>query len=217
MSQWPHRSQASSLISQLQDRLPDYAAEKLAAAISPGATPDDALSLVAACPNTFRGWVAVLFYLMRDDLAFKTCREGFATAWRHDHQSVIDAAGNSSRMRAMFRHCGTPPQSEVRGEIRVWRGAHGVDATTAARGISWTLDRDVACWFAGQHSHRAPIVVAADIDAAEIVHFDDGRDEREVVLGKCPAWFVDGCSADWIDVHRRVNGARRAGATKLKS
>lgn len=46
--------------------------------------------------------------------------------------------------------------------MRVWRGACGVSVNRARTGYSWTLNRDMACWFAVRFASpaRTPLVLA---------------------------------------------------------
>lgn len=66
-------------------------------------------------------------------------------------------------------------------ELIVWRG---VSHKGAVRGLSWTLDRDMAVWFANRTSSgRAPrFLVEGRIRKADVCAYFTGRNESEVVV-----------------------------------
>jgi len=52
------------------------------------------------------------------------------------------------------------------------------------RGLSWTLDRDKAVWFAYRYKpeHYSPWVVSGKIRKKNVIAYFDGRSEQEIVL-----------------------------------
>lgn len=88
---------------------------------------------------------------------------------RSDRAFVMDR-DERARLRA------SPPQ------IEVWRGANCQDYVQ--NGLSWTLDRAQAVWFAcrfTEHSHRKPYLARGLIARENVLAMFDGG-EREVVL-----------------------------------
>lgn len=100
----------------------------------------------------------------------------------------------------MFRYaqfelpCTLPPV------VRAWRGVCGIDVIEARKGYSWTIDRDVACWFACRYAsdERKPLVVMAELPKERIAFCHDEDGEHEVVLITAPKRVViDGAIEDW--------------------
>jgi len=83
--------------------------------------------------------------------------------------------------REKLRGAGDPlPTGEV---LRVYRGIAGDGALRRPRGISWTLDRERAAWFATRiPSLPQPAVLEAKIAREHVYYYTDGRKESEVVL-----------------------------------
>jgi len=73
-------------------------------------------------------------------------------------------------------------------EVTIFRGVSGPTRTEAIciakLGVSWTLDRELAAWFAWRFApdcKHLPIVASTVIPRASILFFDDGRSEKEVI------------------------------------
>ncbi|WP_238192501.1 hypothetical protein [Methylobacterium frigidaeris] len=63
--------------------------------------------------------------------------------------------------------------------IKVWRGVSNFDAV---RGMSWTLSRKKAEWFARRWSGPdGPILVRAQVNKADVCTYLEGRNEHEIV------------------------------------
>ena len=73
----------------------------------------------------------------------------------------------------------------------------------AAKGLSWTLNRDVACWFAHRPGKGALLVATATIDASDIVYHSDTRNEAEVVLRRQVRADLDPEPATWQTAAKR--------------
>jgi hypothetical protein len=101
----------------------------------------------------------------------------------------------ASVMRRLFRAGRFPHHLE--GKIAIYRGACDTDARTAAKGVSWTTNRDVACWFAYRYRREQPIVLHAHVDASEVVYYEDDRYEQEVILRRVVPALVDALPFTW--------------------
>ena len=71
--------------------------------------------------------------------------------------------------------------------VRIWRGTTGLTLEQSLHGIAWTVDRDVACWFAvcywpTRRDVGAPLVITAEVPRSEILAYTDARGEREMVV-----------------------------------
>jgi hypothetical protein len=157
--------------------------------------------LVTSLGNNKRGFVAVAMWLAKVERpAF---RSFLSAVWEHDHAHLI-AAANTRRLTAMFRYADFPLPPHLPEVVRVWRGTHGITLRDAAQGFSWTVDRDIACWFASRYKGRTAQVITANIPREQIAYFSNDRGEQEVVLMKPPkSVCVDGNIEDWRVGHAR--------------
>jgi hypothetical protein len=171
---------------------------------------DAAFGLSFALDNQYRGIVAYAFWRCKAPVpayrAFLSC------VWDHDHRYVIAAAGNRRTLRAMFRYAAFPLPADMPEVVRVWRGTSYLSEKESAKGYSWTIDRDIACWFAMRFAdwNNNPLVLAADVPKAEILLYHDGRGEKEAVLFKPPTYWIDGHPEEWREGLEREKRARRS-------
>jgi hypothetical protein len=148
-------------------------------------TEHDAWLLMVALPNRDRGEAALgLVKALGAPLEKRVVYSGLLTAWDHDHREVLSAFGGPQAFANALRKVAKPS-----GRKRPVRGWRGVSSPHAAYGISWTTDRDVACWFAMRFRdhrfrdhHRSPLVFVADIPPALIITEHDERAEREILV-----------------------------------
>ncbi len=168
---------------------------------------DAAFGLSCSLSNHNRGTVAVMMW--RGRVKREAFAAYFASVWSHDHRHVIRAAQTRRRLTSMFRYAAFEPPAGTPDRLTVWRGTSKLSMRQALRGFSWTTDRDVACWFAMRFAERnsSPLVLRADIHRDDVALFDDCRSEREAVLMRPPAAFVDGDAADWAVAHARQQAA----------
>lgn len=69
------------------------------------------------------------------------------------------------------------------GPFVVYRGAAGPRGSRHARGLSWTSNLDLACWFARRWKQlNDPAVYTATIESDEVYFFTEGRNESEFVV-----------------------------------
>jgi hypothetical protein len=116
---------------------------------------------------------------------------------------VISAAGTRRRLAAMFRYAAFPPPDFIEATVRVWRSTCGMSVSEARAGYSWTLNRDMACWFA---------VRCADQARKPLVLYMNEREEAEAVLMRLSAASADAATEVWQSRFETVQAARRAGA-----
>lgn len=66
--------------------------------------------------------------------------------------------------------------------ITIHRGIRG--RRLSRRGLSWTLDRERAVWFARRFTKKEnqPVVLSAEVKKANILALFDGRNESEIVI-----------------------------------
>jgi hypothetical protein len=94
-------------------------------------------------------------------------------------------------------------EHHLEGQLSIYRGASGVDAAKAAKGVSWTTNRDVACWFAFRDRRENPVVITANVDASDVMYFNDEQWEQEVVPGGHVCAELDLDPDDWVAGMRR--------------
>jgi hypothetical protein len=138
-----------------------------------------ALGLCVSAPNEDRGVIALAAY--HAGVANPGYRKIIRMVWNHDHFHLLAAAKQDRRLirrmikTAEFDH----PFS---GPLTIFRGASGMTLTKASKGLSWTVSRDMACFFACRFTDTLiPIVLKARIDASDIILWDSCN-EQEVVL-----------------------------------
>lgn len=143
--------------------------------------PKAALSLVNATSGRNRGPLAVALWKAR--IHQDAFRVVLSSAWDHNHREVIAAAGHRRSLRAMFRY-GQFPLPDLPDLVTIWRGTSGLTFSRAIRGLSWTLDRERAQWFAQRNAKRygIPRVLQAQVPRRLIMYFSDERKESEVVV-----------------------------------
>lgn len=183
-----------ALAEYLQQHLPDYARPYFDRALAGDAR--DFERLVGSAPNHLRVVTAMWTYLCRP---VQEHRATLHMAWGHDHQHVIAEAGSTARLRTMFRRADFSIPDFIPDPVQVWRGVSGTGYRKwASRGHSWTLNRDVACFFATRHGRPEPLVISATIPRSDILFYSNERHEEEVVLGRFPTEVsVDPSPTDW--------------------
>lgn len=66
------------------------------------------------------------------------------------------------------------------GSVTVYRG-HGPEGP-GVEGLSWTLEKTTAEWFARRFFRAEGTVITATVDSDAVIAYLDGRNEKEVVL-----------------------------------
>lgn len=174
--------------------------------------PDAGRCLDVALSNPKRGAVAVAMWNAKERTPARVSRV-FGRGRDHDHAWVIGAAGPRRRLAAMFRYVAFPLPGFMGPTVRVWRGTCGVSVSRARAGYSWTLNRDVACWFAVRCADQArkPLVLAAEVAREEIVLlYTNEREAAEAVLMRPLTASVDGVPEEWRSRFEAVQAARPA-------
>jgi hypothetical protein len=142
-------------------------------------TVDDAMTLLSALPNSDRGEAAKGLYEHSKIVERRVVYRGLILAWEHDHQELISAFGSEEELAAALRD--VSPPSKRKKPVRAWRGINNI---RGAFGMSWTTDRDIACWFAMRRFVRKskPSVLVCDLYPQAIVAEYNGRHESELIV-----------------------------------
>lgn len=174
-----------------------------------------ALSLGGALRNEHRGEVTRLFWKVKAPK--NVVRALVSSTWEHDHQWLVAAIGAPSQLRKLFAYADfeIPPMADG---SRVWRGTSGLSFERARKGYSWTLDRDVACWFAMRYQtqSRTPLVMFADIARSEIAYFPKDRSENEIVLLTPPLAIADPTPTNWIDGFKKHSSRIKESDSRIR-
>ena len=148
----------------------------------------DARWFIFTLRNSDRGKAAVGLHTHRELIGRKAAYAGIMYAWNRDHGAFYNALQGDSRRLAEMLNDVCPPVRRSR-RLRIWRGVSIREGgpSDAALGLSWTTDRDVACWFAMRWymcgvGDQRPFVFEAFIEPTAIVALWNGRGEREVIV-----------------------------------
>jgi hypothetical protein len=141
-------------------------------------TPDDAARLVARLPSCDRGDAARIIFDQAGRLDSSVAHRVLLEAWLHDHDRVLkafdDEMGFDTICKA-FRKLAAPTTRR----IRVWRGCTRAGGWY---GLSWTLNRDCACWFATRAGNASPFVYVCDVEPSMIAAEYNEQSEHEVIV-----------------------------------
>lgn len=142
---------------------------------------------------------AVTMFLYRQRLPRAVFGSFLAEAWARGWVPLVKCAGGRRTLVRWFRYAQFSLPQHLPETIRVWRGAAGVGVNVAKRGFSWSLDRDVACWFAYWFESKGrPAVIMAEVPRSDILMYSNDHGESEVVLARVPtSVVVAGGIEDW--------------------
>jgi hypothetical protein len=149
-------------------------------------TRDDVFHLITTLPNSHRGHAAKMVYDHLGIIGRRLAYCAIMQAWEHDHTAVVSAFGAETALAAALRDVG--PGSTGQRSIRVYRGT---DHVSGAFGLSWTIDRNVACWFACRSPRNTPLVFTCELYPDDIVARHNKRLEHEIIVD--PARFAAIC------------------------
>lgn len=199
------------LCSMLENYVEPLAIQYVAPAVA--GDPESAEHLSRAVGISKRGMIALYFWQARVPVpAFAAL---LRSVWEHDHRELITAARTRHRLKVMFRYAQFELPVDLPDSIQVWRGTPDLDILKASSGLSWTTDRDLACWFAMRHrgTYGQPLVLSATVTRDEIYMFNDETAEKEVVLFDVRGAIVDGNPLEWNE--RYVATEARIRASKM--
>ena len=170
--------------------------------------PDAAVSLIGAADNNNRGKIVAA--LWRHRAPPEVLRAALEAAYEHDHNHVINALGHRRLVAAL--RAAQFPTGHLPDEVTIWRGGSG-GLDLFLSGLSWTMDRDCACWFAMRFAdiYPPPRVVRATVRRAQVLAHLTGRGEDEILVAPFSVkGETDGDIEEWREVARQVNQRRAA-------
>ena len=156
---------------------------------------NQARELASLVESHKRGWMALKLYRSKvPPLPFSAYLE---MAWVMSHASVIRAAGSRAELARLFEYAQFDIPKTLPESITCWRGTTGVSVARARQGISWSLSRDVAAWFATARG-STQLLLKTTVPRSHILFYSDDRLEKEVVLARPPKIVVvDRDIDDW--------------------
>lgn len=168
---------------------------------------DAAGKLVLRVPKNALAATVGLFFVLKGPVEpFRVLLE---SALKHDGVHLAGGIG-LKRLPDVFRYAQfeLPDLPET---MRIWRGTNGVSKRKATNGISWTTDRDVACWFAMRFAHLdSPLVLCAEISRTDVFYYSNDRNESEVVTFGVKSPVIDGYPSEWSERHEAFVQKREA-------
>lgn len=196
---------ASYLTRLIESESVPWAAPLIAGAL--GGEPGEAGRLVSSVPSSIRGHV--VHALFRARIPPREFGEALDLAWSLSHASVLDSV-NRGELRAMFRYSDFSIPSDFPPLVQAWRGFADVPLAEGKRGLSWTLNRDVACFFAMRfETRKQPLVITASVPRSAVLHYTNDRQEHEVILFDVRDAAADGNIEDWAARAAAYQSARR--------
>jgi hypothetical protein len=122
------------------------------------------------------------------------------TTWNHDDREMCKAAGRSAgTLYSWFKAADFPLPSGLPDPVTVYRGTSGIGAKLAPDGVSWTLDKRIAAWFACTYRPRGePLVLRRVAPLRDVLMYDNDRNEQELVIFN--RWLpttIDGDPDEW--------------------
>jgi hypothetical protein len=130
----------------------------------------------------------------RDRLGDRLAYAALIDVWDHDDRVLTEAFTSVDDLATALRRV-APPVKRKR-PLPVWRGirVQHDHPGEAAVSMSWTRNRDIACWFATRRYNPSlrPFVFALNAMPEEIIALHDGRGEQEVLLEPAAlVWLTD--------------------------
>ncbi len=186
-------------------------------------TVDRVRDALITLPNRNRGHVAV--GLFHEGALAEVLRAALETVWEHDYAQLWKACRGSKRKITRFFRAAEFDNDHLPEAFDIWRGGVGRprnDWHGVASGISWTRNRDVACWFALGPSSSwikgEPVVLKCTIDRRDVLAHFTGRDEDEIVTTTAGPTVMDGSLKDWrAAADRRQNTVMAEQKARLKA
>jgi hypothetical protein len=166
-------------------------------------------SLITRCHDRQRAAVVlVLWKLKIAPPAFKIAIEAALTQ-THAYHDVRATAGTRAEFIRWLRYANFELPPDLPEMVEIHRGVNVCDSRSMAmrghaRGLSWTLDFDVAAWFAMRFKPNDPRVLSAIVPRSDLVFYSYERKEAEVIPARVPAnCAITRCSAQMAEAAAR--------------
>ncbi len=178
-------------------------------------TVDSVEVAMVVLPNRHRGLVAV--GRLHEGAPAEVLRAAVEMVWEKDYAELWKACGTSIPVVAKIFRAAEFDKDHLPKSLDIWRGGvvpPGGDWHDVAFGISWTRNRDTACWFAvchwGNRIKGEPVVLKQPIERRYVLAHFTGRGEDEIVTTTRRRTEVDGSLKNWRIVAERYGDQIRA-------
>lgn len=153
-------------------------------------------------PYPLRG--AVLLALYQVGAPKENVRGMFTYSWVNSNdRRIVRSMGTDETLWSVMAYCDFPVPDELPARVTIFRGSTGISVDKARRGRSWTLHRDMACFFATTGARArgytgAPLVLRREIDLSSAVLLGFEKLRSEVILDPAlhSSLTEDGCAID---------------------
>ena len=146
----------------------------------------DAVGFLCCAPNTLGLWIvgANIGPLKAHGIYETALLHAFSSTRTNNYRYPLAQLRRLFGLadRARLRAAGDPLPGP--GPFTLYRGISGTGRARRIRGLSWTSDKDEACWFATRPlcSYDSPAVFRGEFGAEAVLAYLDDRDEREFVV-----------------------------------
>jgi hypothetical protein len=133
--------------------------------------------------------------------------------WIYSWFWLIAAADTYGKVIDMFRDAKFPLPENLGPSVKAYRGTSGISADMSAQGMSWSMNRDIACHHACVDplglSSGPPLVIEAEIPREHVLmHTSWGAFFNELTVvpiatNSAIAYQVSLPAEDWLDGHKR--------------
>lgn len=177
MTSLPQTPERESAVCALEEFMEQHYCPDFAEHVRPAVYGDaeEAEKLVFSTGDHRRGTLAAMVW--NTNPSREVWRVILGGTWDHGHESLIATVRNRNTLRKMFRFARFPIPDHLPETMTIWRGTFLCPVERAAKGFSWTTERDVACFFAMRYEDRAkffyPLVLQAQIGKGDIVRIPD--------------------------------------------
>jgi hypothetical protein len=115
-------------------------------------------------------------------------------AWWNEHDIMLEDFGDS--IVRVFQ-AAQFPTSHLPPRLTVWRGG-AVSPRELAKGLSWTTNRDTACWFAYRfRTEHPPVVLCRTIWRKNVLAHITAHGEDEIIVSPAARAIIDNDQASW--------------------
>jgi hypothetical protein len=158
----------------------------------------------------------ILLCLTHWKIGVEAMRECIRHFWIYDSRLLRSSpAFTTENARKLLREARFAIPEHLPQTSQIWRGASGQTVEEAAKGLSWTLSFEAACWFATQREDRdagEAIVITAYVDRSNILFVDpiDAYDEQEIIPDRVDkAVLAEGTPEEWAERGQLFAKARK--------
>lgn len=185
------RRAAAKDLALIKQGMPERQRQCLDAAFSGDESAAQATAIFA--PPTLIGKILVAAYRLK--MPNPAYRAFVNDVWSMNYDAVIHVC---KRDRTLVRSIIQSAQfdcSNLPETFPIYRGVKNYN-DRGWPGLSWTTNRDAACWFATIFSLQ-PAVLKAEAQRSEVIFHSNDRNEHEVVLSCDKPFIIDGEISEW--------------------